>query len=330
MVEYRKARAEEAADILDFINYVFSQAHRPHDFTKFNPPMYGSDYPFWKEHYVAVEDGRIKATLSITERTVDRGGVTFKYGHVGQVSVHPYARGAGHMKKLMKMSDDDMIAAGYDYAELGGLRQRYGYFGYTQSLACCKVNITPTNMRHALGRPSSLTAQFDDYEHFWSIRNAEGCEVGRLTGSTLSMNDLSLTVEACDALLRADGRDELHLSIPLYDTEMIGILSRISEGVNVGTGRMLRIYNFPKYIQAGLMLRARAGLAPAGEFCVKIDGKALCIRVSAEGEVSVEEICEGCCSMPELTAMQAQEMLCSPVSQVLYPMAPAGWFPLSI
>ena len=32
MVEFRKARREDADDILDFINYVFSQAHRPHDF----------------------------------------------------------------------------------------------------------------------------------------------------------------------------------------------------------------------------------------------------------------------------------------------------------
>ena len=37
MAEYRFALPAEEADILDFINFVFSQAYRPHDFKRFCP-----------------------------------------------------------------------------------------------------------------------------------------------------------------------------------------------------------------------------------------------------------------------------------------------------
>ena len=123
MVEYRKARAEDAADILDFINYVFSQAHRPHDFKKLNPRMYASDYPFWEDHYVAVENGKIRGTLSVTRIERERAG-------------------------------------GFDLAELNGLRQRYEYFGYTQGDCRLRARITPTNVRQMFRRrllPSSGT-----------------------------------------------------------------------------------------------------------------------------------------------------------------------------
>jgi len=39
MVEYRRAKKEEAVELLDFINLVFSQNSRPHDFKKMFPHM---------------------------------------------------------------------------------------------------------------------------------------------------------------------------------------------------------------------------------------------------------------------------------------------------
>ena len=59
-------------------------------------------------------------------------GKPLRAAGIGTVSVHPYARGEGHMKKLMHMTLEECRENGADLAMLGGQRQRYEYFGFTQ------------------------------------------------------------------------------------------------------------------------------------------------------------------------------------------------------
>ena len=48
--------------IIDFINYVFSQAHRPHDFKKLIPKTYGDPgEEFEKWHFLAKSEKGIRA-----------------------------------------------------------------------------------------------------------------------------------------------------------------------------------------------------------------------------------------------------------------------------
>lgn len=332
MVEYRRAREEEAADILDFINYVFSQAYKPHDFKKYNPAMYDSDYPFWKEHYVAVENGRIRATLSITKKETECAGTKFTFGHVGQVSVHPYARGEGHMKRLMQLADDDMRNAGFDFAELGGLRQRYGYFGYTQGRCHYEMTVTTTNTRHALlGKECTLAARQRPHEGGWSptydVLDAAGNIIGRAGSYFLELDDIRLAPEACEAYFRASGEKEMRVSAAMHDTERIRVLNSFCERVVFTSGPMYKVYRFDKYLQAALTLRAQTGPIANGEMAISIDGAPLSIRVE-DGKVSVLSGKDG--EGMELTAMQAQEMMFSPATAALYPFAPAGWFPVTV
>ena len=107
MTEYRKALEHEEADILDFINYVFSQAHRPHDFRKLLPKVYAHK-GFYRYHYVAAENGHIRGTVAVLPVEMPFGdGQSLKIGYVGSVSAHPYDKGAGHMKKLMQLMLED-------------------------------------------------------------------------------------------------------------------------------------------------------------------------------------------------------------------------------
>ncbi len=332
MVEYRKARREEAADIIDFINYVFSQAHRPHDFKKLNRSMYNSDYPFWEDHYVAVEDGRIRATLSITKKEKEAGGVKFTYGHVGQVSVHPYDRGAGHMKRLMQLADEDMRNAGWDYAELGGLRQRYAYFGYTQGACHCDMSVTPTNTRHAIGwRECRLTARQLPYDGEWHVmyelKDENGETVGTASRAGVSIDDLDLLPDACEAFFRASGEQEIRFSVGMHETDKIRALNAFCENVSVCTGLQYKIFRFKKYVQAALSLRAQYVRLPDGELNIEVDGRPFRIAIE-NGEVCVTDGVPG--GGMKLTALQAQEMLFSPISAALYPQAPLGWFPLTL
>lgn len=150
MTEYRLARPEEENDILDFINFVFSQAHRPHDFRALLPKVYA--HPgFSQYHVVAVENGRIRGTVALLPLTLRvSGGDTLSVGYIGSVSAHPYDKGAGHMKKLMNLTLENAEKAGYDLLTLGGQRQRYAYFGFERAEMHRTFRLRTPNVRHAL------------------------------------------------------------------------------------------------------------------------------------------------------------------------------------
>lgn len=150
MTEFRQARPGEEAEILDFINYVFSYSARPHDFRALLPKVYAKP-DFSKYHFVALEDGRIRGTVATLpmEMRVD-GGRSLHIGYVGSVSVHPYARGRGYMKQLMALLLRDARKQGMDMLVLGGLRQRYEYFGFESGGCDLSFSIGEDNIRHAL------------------------------------------------------------------------------------------------------------------------------------------------------------------------------------
>ncbi|MBQ4552301.1 MAG: GNAT family N-acetyltransferase [Clostridia bacterium] len=150
MTEYRKALAYEEADILDFINYVFSQAHQPHDFRRLIPKVY-AHAGFFRYHYVAVQEGRIRGTVAVLPVEMPlASGDTLKIGYVGSVSAHPYDRGAGHMKQLMQLMLKEAQGK-FDLLVLGGQRQRYQYFGFECAGARLRFTVNKNNVRHALG-----------------------------------------------------------------------------------------------------------------------------------------------------------------------------------
>lgn len=150
MTEYRRALPQEESDLLDFINMVFSQASCPHDFARLLPKVY-AHAGFSKYHMVAVEEGKIRATVAVLpmELKVDER-CSLKVGYVGSVSVHPCSRGAGHMKALMKRVISESEAQGYDLLALGGQRQRYGYFGFENGGTHLTFSIGAANIRHTM------------------------------------------------------------------------------------------------------------------------------------------------------------------------------------
>lgn len=151
-VVYRKAENNERDQYIDFANMVFSTAHCPHNFKTLLPKVYGDGRESAHMHNLAVrEDGCIRGLVAAMPNHLKVGDVVLKTSFIGTVSVHPYARGEGHMKKLMQMTIDGMIGDGVDFAMLGGQRQRYEYFGFTQAGVQKNHNISRTNLRHVLG-----------------------------------------------------------------------------------------------------------------------------------------------------------------------------------
>lgn len=160
MTEYRKARPDEREACIELANYVFSCAHNPHDFESLIPKVYGEGVEASAMHRVAADGrGRLRGLVGVMPGAITVAGHTLRTGFVGTVSVHPKARGEGHMKRLM----DDWLAEmreTCDIGVLGGQRQRYEYFGFTHGGVCFEYAVNPTNIRHALGGVDASGVEF--------------------------------------------------------------------------------------------------------------------------------------------------------------------------
>ena len=151
MTEYRFATAQDYPKVIDFINLVFSQAARPHDFADLIPKVYGDGHEEYAPiHAIALEDGEIRGCVAVLPYDMEVAGQKLRVGYLGSVSVHRLSRGAGHMKKLMQMHIDRAKADGIDMLVLNGQRQRYGYFGFYPVGGAFRYSVGHANVRHAL------------------------------------------------------------------------------------------------------------------------------------------------------------------------------------
>ena len=148
-VVYRKAEKRDREAYIDFINYVFGHDHRPHDFKTLLPKEYGDGRESKAVHFLAVDDERgIRGVTAVLPLSLCCAGETLSCGFVGSVSVHPYSRGEGHMKKLMAMVNSYMAECGMDLAVLSGARQRYEYYGYSLGGFGITAQFRSSNFRH--------------------------------------------------------------------------------------------------------------------------------------------------------------------------------------
>ena len=151
MTEYLKGTVADNEDILDFCNYVFSHDGTPTDFVKLVPKYYkkGNEAP--NEHFLVKENSKIKSVIGSFNLQMDILGEKIKTAGIGSVSVHPYSRGSGYMKKLMQAAREEMKANGADISILGGQRQRYEHFGYEPAGVEMTYSVNTSNLRHYAG-----------------------------------------------------------------------------------------------------------------------------------------------------------------------------------
>lgn len=360
--EYRPGTPSDRNDIVDFINYVFSQAHQPHDFKKLLPKAYGDGVQGiegW--HYLALQENRIRGNIALRPMEMKVLDTTLSVGFVGSVSVHPYARGEGHMKKLMAMMLAEAQKDGKDLLVLGGQRQRYQYFGFDTAGFCYRYHFTPRNVRHALSgaddtgialsdvQPEDTAfirfakglydsqllhcrrdeATFFDDCHSWNGRFIRitkcGTSIGYLQGtdSELLLTDENDLLPVIKALFR-EGWQEMNLAVPLWCTQRRRLLSGICEDSSITTCEMIRVLNWQKVLQAFLRLKAECVPLADGNVCLRIGEETLNIRVCKQ-QVTVEKTD----ALPEtvLTPMEAQQLFFS-LEGLTDTMLPPGWLPL--
>ncbi len=164
MTEYRFASDEHRAEIIDFINYVFSQSARPHDFKTLIPKVYADGRGKAPIHAIALEEGRVRGVVAQLEFDIWYAGEKLRIGYIGSVSTYPYTRGSGHMKTLMNMQIERAKEHGVDIMLLGGQRQRYEYFGFSPVGYRFEYSVNTSNARHALKNADASCIAFSEFK----------------------------------------------------------------------------------------------------------------------------------------------------------------------
>ena len=323
MVEYIKASKNDKEEIIDFINYVFSYDHRPHDFKVLLPKAYSDEVDgMGAEHYIVREDGKIKAVVA--NRIIDAcySGNMLRIGAIGSVSVHPYSRGLGYMKKLMEMAIDDAKKMGVQLLILSGRRQRYGYFGFENAGIAYNFTVNSANAKHALGDVDDSRISFremtkddpDGIRLACEMNNSKPCHVIREENEFLRiMNSWSeksyliykndemagYSFGMCRELVLKDEADypkvikamlkkvdALYIPAGAYEIEKIGFLSSICENYSLGHIDKACVLDWKAVIFTLLELKSGITELTDGEMSFTVDGECILISVK-DNKVSV-------------------------------------------
>ncbi len=300
-------------DLMDFLNYVFGFDGNSSDFKKILPKLYKKEADPTYHNYVVTENGKLKAAVGAFESTVSFGGKKLTCRGIGNVAVHPYARGKGYMKDCMNMALKGMLEDGIDFSALGGQRQRYHYFGYDHLGSDYHINITPTNLRHifrdapaptvelhpvkeeeaklldpiAAMQASRLIHTVRDRKDFYDICCSFASSAtplwaviknGVCVGYFLnSLKELTLTDMAdFNDTIRAyvASRGKVTLIVPSWNRPMIDAGMKLCENASLGITYSFNILNYRNVLSAILPIQAEAYPAAKGTLSVLIHGYA--------------------------------------------------------
>jgi len=364
MMEYRKARPDELGKVIDFINLVFSMAHEPHDFKELLPKAYGDDACFLPEHYIAIENGYIEGVVGLLEGTLTVQGETIKTGVIGSVSAHKYAKGKGHMKACMAMALEDAKAKGIELMWLGGKRQRYEYFGFTQGGIGLHFGLNEDNFRHGMPHVDETPFTFAEIGPFvaqahalheqqkvyagreekdfelicrsWENKGMAVLKNGQFAGYLVgNITELVLENEAdCEGVLKAwhiaHGKEHVGVSAPVWNKQRARTLSKVAGSCRSGMIEMFRLNDFEKNIRLWLNLKASYARLTDGRFVLETEGERIAIEVK-DNAVSVQKTDEAPDAV--LSRLEAQDLLISNMRWTDTDEMPAcveNWFPLPL
>lgn len=370
MAEYRRAEASELPEIIDFINMVFSMSSRPHNFKVLIPKAYGDAACMYPEHYIAKENGKVVGAVGLLPMKMRVLGEEILCGGVGSVSAHPYAHGAGHMRGCMNAMLEDAKARGIELMYLGGMRQRYEYFGFSQGGVGMTFSLRAGNVKHAMrdADDSGYTfAELNPYQteakalfesqpvcairgdHFlqiagtWEALPFAICKGGRFVGYLIADSDKGEITEIClsdegdlpgmlKAWMSAWRLSSLRVDAPVWNKERVRYLSRVSQRAECGYIDMFRVENWEKTLRLWLTLKSRYARLMPGKLVVRVDGGApIAIEVAPNGAVGVRETSEA----PDICVnrLEAQDLFLASQRWFDTDALPAfveNWFPLPI
>ena len=121
---------EDFDECMDLIDLVFSQAHRPHDFRASVPKTNRPEEELMNRYFGLRENGKLCSSILCWPMEARIGGHDLRFFSLGNVATLHRCGGKGYMAQVMNRVQEYMKESGADLCELGGLRQRYGFYGY--------------------------------------------------------------------------------------------------------------------------------------------------------------------------------------------------------
>lgn len=366
MVEYGIAKTEDKAEVIDFINYVFSQSSVPHDFKKLMPKLYADRIEGLKaKHYIVKKDKKIQALIADSMIDVSVHGHIQRWGMIGNVSVHPYARGEGFMKDLMQQVMEDAKRSGVDILVLNGQRQRYGYFGFENAGIDVRFMINKKNINHCLSKTDTSQITFAPIEcatedeilkakelherkeihalrakedfleilHNWN-RDAfliykDKKMAGYVCGgmSEVVLEDEKDFAAVLKNFFEMQKISEAVISTTPFEKERAGFLSKICEQCYIEKTEMIKILNWKNVLSAFLELKSQFTALMDGKIEIMIGKEGYQISVT-NGKISVEQKKEVGENAVFLTEKEAQQKFFGTDSLVFPDDRFKNWFPL--
>ncbi len=145
-MEYCKGERKDKKEIVSFITNVFRE-----DFYSIMPKVYREGMDYEEYHHLIKENGKIIGALGVYEQDFFIKGKRLRTGFIGSVGVSEEERGKGYMKLLMHKAEEEMRTRHIDIAMLGGLRNRYGFYGFEMGGQNYEFNFIEENIRHTIG-----------------------------------------------------------------------------------------------------------------------------------------------------------------------------------
>ncbi len=140
MTIFRKAGKEDYKRLIELANHAFDEAHHVGDFEadtapdtyfpRILPKLYQNEETA-EAHWLAEEDdGTFSGLVGAFSLPTTVAGEPLRVTGIGTVCTRPGYRRRGLMLELMRRALEEAAANGTDYLVLGGIRQRYGHWGF--------------------------------------------------------------------------------------------------------------------------------------------------------------------------------------------------------
>lgn len=315
MSTHRIARlaAGDFDDAMDFLNLVFSQSARPHDFAAMLPALYRAEDRLMACNYAIREGGRIRAIVGMFPLRWRVDGRELRVAGIGGVSCHPSCRRSGYMHELMTHCVRVAREEGFHLSYLGGQRQRYANFGYEICGTSLHLQLTKRNLRdvalpagirfaplaaddkpgialsaerHAELALRVVRAPEDFYPRLLSwgrrprlVLDAAGKALGYLVGSESGDGVTELAVrgaaplEVLGAWVVQGASSGVNVEAGPLDLELVRAVTGVCESVQIRPSGSWQVFDWPAV--AGTLLAAKAArLALAcGQVVMEVAGQ---------------------------------------------------------
>lgn len=150
-MEIRKLTANDYDALLDMLNYTFGTKYgRKMDFVAEQPKMWVRTDEYMGKHYGVFEEDKLVSVVGIYPLPIKIMGKEFTFYTTGNVATIPECEGKGYFTKLFDLAMEELKVLNADAARLGGSRQRYGRFGFSQCSSLYYFVLNEHNCKRAL------------------------------------------------------------------------------------------------------------------------------------------------------------------------------------